>query len=217
MKRAITYYRVSTVRQGNSGLGLEAQKTAVTSFANAHEYELCEEFIEVESGKNNKRPVLQLALDACKKHNATLLIAKLDRLSRSVAFISTLLESGIEFKAVDNPNAEKLVVHVMAAFAQHEREQISIRTKLALQAAKRRGVLLGVNGRLVLSKENKRKAVEFALKLKPIVERLQQQGFTSVRTLTKALNKRRIRTATGGKWYISTVHKLLQRIKEQEL
>ncbi len=216
MKRAITYYRVSTRAQGDSGLGLDAQRTAVSRFVKTQGYKLLQEFIEVESGRNNQRPVLQLALEACKKNRATLLIAKLDRLSRSVAFISKLLESGVDFIAVDNPNAEKFVVHVMAAFAEHERDQISIRTKLALQAAKQRGVQLGANGKYVLSKKNKKRAIEFALKLKPVITKLKQNGITSVRAITKALNRRRIRTATGGKWYVSTVHKLLQRIKDNE-
>lgn len=217
MKRAITYYRVSTQKQENSGLGLEAQRVSVTSFVASNGYEVLEEFIEVESGKNNKRPVLQLALNACKKHKAVLLIAKLDRLSRSVAFISTLIESGIEFKAVDNPNADKFVVHVMAAFAQHEREQISLRTRLALQAAKQRGIELGVHGKYVLSKENKLKAIAFAKKMKPVIDKIQAKGITSVRGITKELNKRRVRTSTGGKWYTNTVHTLLKRIKEHHL
>lgn len=216
MKRAITYYRVSTQKQGDSGLGLDAQKEAVLHFAGANEYELYKEFIEIESGRSNKRPVLQLALDTCKADNATLLIAKLDRLSRSVVFISRLIESGVDFKAVDNPNAEKLVVHIMAAFAEHERDQISVRTKLALHAAKQRGVELGVHGKYVLSEKNKRKAIEFALKLKPVIKKMEQNGITSVRAITKTLNKRRIRTATGGKWHISTVHRVLQRIKDNE-
>lgn len=216
MKPAITYYRVSTQRQGESGLGLDAQKAAVTSFVKAYGYELLEEFVEVESGKNNKRPVLKLALEACKRHKATLLIAKLDRLSRSVDFISSLMASGANFKAVDNPDAEKFVLHIMAAFAEEERDRISARTRLALHAAKQRGVELGTHGKYTLSKENKHKATEFALKLKPVIDRLKQNGITSVRAITKALNKRRIRTATGGKWYISTVHKLLQRIKEHD-
>lgn len=216
MKRAITYYRVSTQRQGDSGLGLDAQKDAVSRFVNTQGYELLQEFIEVESGKNSKRPVLQLALEACKKNGATLLIAKLDRLSRSVAFISKLIESGVDFKAVDNPNAEKFVVHIMAAFAEHERDQISIRTKLALQAAKQRGVQLGAYGKYVLSKENKLKAKNFAKSLKPVINKLEQNGITTVRAITKALNRRRIRTANGGKWHISTVHTLLKRIREDQ-
>ena len=135
MKKAITYYRVSTERQGESGLGLLAQQKAVKDFAWANDYQLMGEFVEVESGKKNNRPVLVQALDRCKRENATLLIAKLDRLGRNVAFISKLMESGVDFKAVDNPHASKLVVHMMAVFAEHERDQISQRTAAALKAA----------------------------------------------------------------------------------
>ena len=140
----ISYHRVSTTRQGESGLGLEAQQKAVADYLNGGDWELLEEYVETESGKSHKnRPELQKALAACKKHKATLIIAKLDRLARNVAFISKLMESGVEFLAVDNPHANKLMVHMLAAFAEHEREQISLRTKAALQAAKARGVQLG--------------------------------------------------------------------------
>src|SRR5690606_30489391 len=111
----------------------------------------------------------------------------------------------------DNPYADKLIVHIMAAFAEHERDQISARTKAALKAAKARGTELGYNGRYVLSKEYHLKAIEFAKSLKPVIEELQQKGITSVRAITKELNKRKVKTATGHRWYVSTVHKLLQR------
>ncbi len=216
MKRAIAYYRVSTARQGQSRLGLDAQKEAVVRYADANGYELFQEYVEVESGKNDKRHVLQVALDACKANTATLLIAKLDRLGRNVAFISRLIESKVDFKAVDNPHADKLIVHIMAAFAEHERDQISARTKAALKAAKARGTELGYNGRYVLSKENHRKAIEFARSLKPVIAEFDQKGITTIRAIKKELNRRRIRTATGHKWHVSTVHKLLQRLKEDE-
>lgn len=216
MKRAIAYYRVSTARQGQSRLGLDAQKEAVVRYADANGYELFQEYVEIESGKNNKRPVLQMALDACKANTATLLIAKLDRLGRNVAFISRLIESKVDFKAVDNPHADKLIVHIMAAFAEHERDQISARTKAALKAAKARGTELGYNGRYVLSKENHRKAIEFARSLKPVIAKFDKKGITTVRAIKNELNRKRIRTATGHKWHVSTVHKLLQRLKEDE-
>src|SRR2546421_2783287 len=141
--RFIAYFRVSTDKQGKSGLGLEAQRKAVLDYLNGGRWELVQEFVEVESGKHNERPQLQAALAACKKHRARLVIAKLDRLSRNLAFIATLMESGVEFVAVDNPHANKLTVHILAAVAQHEREMISERTTAALQAAKARGVRLG--------------------------------------------------------------------------
>jgi DNA invertase Pin-like site-specific DNA recombinase len=140
MKKGIAYYRVSTDRQGKSGLGLEAQAEAVSNFAEREGYEVVAIFTETESGKKSQRPELLAALAQCRKERATLVIAKLDRLSRNVAFISNLMESRVDFKAVDNPHANRLMVHLLAAFAEHEREQISTRTKDALAAAKRRGV-----------------------------------------------------------------------------
>jgi DNA invertase Pin-like site-specific DNA recombinase len=142
-RRFVAYYRVSTDRQGRSGLGLEAQQKAVMDYLNGGAWELVGEFIEVESGKKSDRPELSRAIDACRKHKARLVIAKLDRLSRNLAFVATLMESGVEFVAVDNPHANKLTIHILAAVAEHEREAISERTKAALAAAKARGKRLG--------------------------------------------------------------------------
>jgi DNA invertase Pin-like site-specific DNA recombinase len=130
-------------KQGRSGLGLEAQKEAVNNFLNGGRWKLVEEVIEVESGKRNDRPELARALRFCRMKQATLLVAKLDRLARNVAFISTLMESGVDFTAVDFPTANRLTVHVLAAVAEHEAAMISARTKAALAAAKRRGTKLG--------------------------------------------------------------------------
>ena len=151
MNKAIAYYRVSTDRQGKSGLGLEAQNETVKQFATFKQWELIGEFTEIESGKKNNRPQLQEALKQCLKQKAVLVIAKLDRLGRNVAFISSLMESKVEFVAVDNPHANRLMLHLLAAFAEHEREQISTRTKEALKVAKNRGIILGKYGRNVLS------------------------------------------------------------------
>ena len=142
-RRFVAYYRVSTDRQGRSGLGLEAQQKAVRDYLDGGAWEIVAEFIEVESGKKSDRPELARALDACRKHKARLVIAKLDRLSRNLAFIATLMDSGVEFVAVDNPHANKLTIHILAAVAEHEREAISERTKAALAAAKARGTKLG--------------------------------------------------------------------------
>ena len=142
----VAYYRVSTDRQGRSGLGLEAQQKAVMDFLNGGAWELVGEFVEVESGKKSDRPELTRAIDACRKHKARLVIAKLDRLSRNLAFVATLMDSGVEFVAVDNPHANKLTIHILAAVAEHEREAISERTKAALAAAKARGKRLGTPG-----------------------------------------------------------------------
>src|ERR1700733_1133331 len=139
----VAYYRVSTVKQGASGLGLEAQQEAVRSYLNGGRWKMVDEVTEIESGKRNDRPALASALALCRIHKATLIIAKLDRLARNVNFISNLMESGVEFTAVDFPQANRLTVHILAAVAEHEAAMISARTKAALQAAKARGVSLG--------------------------------------------------------------------------
>jgi DNA invertase Pin-like site-specific DNA recombinase len=214
MKIAIPYYRVSTDRQGISGLGLDAQRLAVKEYAARFNLELTDEFTEVESGTLNKRPVLNMALEQCKQSKAILLIAKLDRLGRNIVFIATLMESDVEFVAVDNPDANKLMLHIMAAFAEYERDQISQRTKAALAQAKKRGVKLGEHGAKVLSKKNKQQAIDFAVKMKPKIDKLKSEGFTTTRALVKELNRRKISTyqGKGAKWHIQSVHKLLQRI-----
>ncbi len=137
----VTYLRVSTDRQGQSGLGLEAQRAAVASYV--ADKALLGEFVEVESGRKDDRPQLSAALALCRQHKARLVIAKLDRLARSVALVSGLMESGVEFVAADMPQANRFMLHVMAAVAEHEREMISQRTRAALAAAKARGTRPG--------------------------------------------------------------------------
>src|ERR1700722_1865860 len=139
----VAYYRVSTAKQGASGLGLEAQQESVRSYLNGGRWKMVVEVTEIESGKRNDRPALTRALSLCRIHKATLIIAKLDRLARNVNFISNLMESGVEFTAVDFPQANRLTVHILAAVAEHEAAMISARTKAALQAARARGVRLG--------------------------------------------------------------------------
>ena len=214
MKPAIPYYRVSTARQGLSGLGLAAQRKAVRDYAQANSLCLLKEYTEVESGGRNRRPVLQQAIEACITNDALLLIAKLDRLGRNVLFISALMESRVEFVAVDNPSANKFIVHVMAAFAEHERDLISSRTKAALRAAKSRGVELGANGKYILSIRNREASKAFAKKMKPIVEKLQKEGFRTVREITAELNRRNVPTyhKHGRRWHLATVHKILKSI-----
>lgn len=211
MKKAITYYRVSTARQGESGLGIDAQIKAVRDFAKANNYALEKEYVEIESGKNSNRPMLQKALHQCKRKRVTLLVAKLDRMSRNVSFISHLLEAGVDFKAIDVPSGEKFILHILAAVAEHERDQISKRTILALQAAKARGVKLGTYGRDVLSKKNKELSDQFAKEMRPILFRLMQDGFTTVRAMTDELNRLKIPTYrnNGSKWHVSSVHKIM--------
>src|SRR6266446_6728611 len=202
--RFIAYFRVSTDKQGKSGLGLEAQRKAVLDYLNGGRWELVDEFVEVESGKDNERPQLEAALAACKKHRARLVIAKLDRLSRNLAFIATLMESGVEFTAVDMPEANKLTVHILAAVAQNEREMISERTKAALQAAKARGKQLG-NPRLAEAAKRgtaavKANARQFAANVLPIIEEIERSGVTSHNAIAAKLNERNVRTARGGRW-----------------
>lgn len=141
--KLVAYYRVSTERQGKSGLGIDAQKSAVFAHAMGTSSAIVAEFTEVESGKDADRPQLALALANARAINATLIVAKLDRLSRNVAFLSALMESGVPFVACDNPHANKLTLHILAAVAQAEAEAISIRTKAALAEARKRGVKLG--------------------------------------------------------------------------
>ena len=212
MKQAVTYYRVSTERQGKSGLGLDAQQSTVSAFAKGNGFHVVAEFTEVESGKKDNRPVLLAALASCRVNNAILLIAKLDRLGRNVAFISTLMQSGVEFKAVDNPYAGKFMVHIMAAVAEHEREQISERTTSALKAAKLRGVELGKHGKYVLSKLHKLDADRFARNMEPVINGLKLRGLKSVRAITKELNRMKVPTPLNTRWHPSSVHMLIKRI-----
>jgi DNA invertase Pin-like site-specific DNA recombinase len=215
MKKFVCYYRVSTDKQGSSGLGLEAQKQAVYNYINASG-EIISEFTEIESGKKNNRTMLNDALKLCKATKATLIIAKLDRLSRNVHFISGLLESGVDFIAVDNPHANKLMLHLLAAFAEHEREAISSRTKSALQAAKQKGVKLGEHA-AKLSAENHNKAKQFAADMIDVIAEIKNKGFTTLEQITLQLNKMNVRTFHNkGKWHIPTTSKLLKKINQMQ-
>jgi DNA invertase Pin-like site-specific DNA recombinase len=217
--RFISYLRVSTQRQGRSGLGLEAQRKAVTDYLNGGSWELVQEVIEVESGKSKDRPKLAEALRLCRVYNATLLVAKLDRLARNVAFISTLMESKVRFVAADLPEANELTVHIMAAMAEYEAKAISARTKAALAAAKRKGTQLGglrwnlasvsKQGRALAIKTRKEKAGKRAADLLPVVRTIQNDGATSLRQIAAVLNERGITTARGGPWSAVQVQRLL--------
>ena len=218
MEKAIAYYRVSTQQQGRSGLGLEAQQKSVADFANANGYQLIEEFIEINSGKRKTRFGLQAALAECKRQQAVLLIAKLDRLSRRVSFVSMLMESKIKFKVVDNPLADAFTLHIIAAFAEKEGKDIGARTSAALAVRKAQGMELGVYGRYVLSWINKVKAERFALNMKPVIEQIQSRGIVTIRAIAKELNKLKIPTyyRSGHIWHHNTVHNLLKRIASKE-
>jgi DNA invertase Pin-like site-specific DNA recombinase len=209
----VSYYRVSTKRQGLSGLGLEAQKESVRVYlASVPGSKLLAEFVEVEHGtrKGNHRPQLATALAACRMRGATLVIAKLDRLARNVAFVSHLMEAGVEFTACDFPQANRLTIHILASVAEHEAEMISTRTKLALAAAKRKGIVLGGdrgNTHLIYRKGNRASALvrsenaqRFAADLEPVIESIRAEGAVSLRQIAEALNQRGIPTARGGEW-----------------
>jgi DNA invertase Pin-like site-specific DNA recombinase len=207
--------RVSTDKQGASGLGIEAQRQAVLDYLNGGRWTLTQEFIEVESGKRSDRPQLVAALAACKKQKAKLVIAKLDRLARNVHFISGLMDAGVEFVACDMPHANKLTIHILAAVAEHEREAISARTKAALAAAKARGKKLG-GPKLAIaaklgSKANKAAADRFAANVLPVILQVKASGATSLRAVAAALTARGVPTARGGDWNAAQVANVLRR------
>lgn len=210
--RFIAYYRVSTDRQGRSGLGLEAQQEAVHQYLIGKAADVVAEYVEVESGANNDRPKLKEALAACRREKATLLIAKLDRLARSVSFISNLMDSTTDFVAVDMPHASRLVLHVMAAFAEHEREMISERTKAALAAAKTRGVRLGING-TVLAAQHKADAIAYAETLRAAVNSAVLSGARTTREIADYLNTTGIASRQGGFWHPASTARLLHRLQ----
>lgn len=213
MKKAIAYYRVSTEEQEESGLGLEAQADAVKRFAVAEGYTLVEEFSEQRSGKDKHRPIMMAALARCKKERATLIVAKLDRLARNVAFTANLMESKAEFRVVDLPTADKLQMHIKAVFDEYERDVISQRTKAALAALKRRGVKLGRHGAEVLAPQNAAAADQFARDTQPTIETIRGEGFKSIRAIMAELNRRNVPTyRTDGKWHYPTVRSILKRI-----
>jgi DNA invertase Pin-like site-specific DNA recombinase len=209
----VSYLRVSTKRQGESGLGLEAQRAAVETWLNGGDWTLCEEHVEVESGKrDDNRPALAKAFDACRAFNAKLVIAKLDRLSRDAHFLLGLEKAGVEFVAVDMPHANRLTVGIMALVAEQEREAISQRTKAALAAAKARGTRLGKpKGTKVPNAEigcarsvetNKANAKIFAERIQPVLAEL---SGLSARSAAQELERRGYATARGGKWSATLV------------
>lgn len=217
--KCVAYYRVSTARQGQSGLGLEAQQRAVADYLNGGRHKLVETFTEVESGKRKNRPELAKALAACRLHKATLVIAKLDRLARNVAFTSSLMEAGVDFVAVDFPQANRLTIHILAAVAEHEAAMISTRTKAALAAAKARGVKLGNpqnlsddarrKGRAVSIGTRRANAAKRAADVLPAIEAARDNGATSLREIAGALNAQGITAPRGGRWAAAQVRLVL--------
>jgi DNA invertase Pin-like site-specific DNA recombinase len=216
----ISYLRVSTDRQGKSGLGLEAQRASVTDFLNGGSWKLIKEFVEVESGKRADRPQLEAALAACRLHRAKLVIAKLDRLSRDAHFLLGLDKAGVDFVAADMPNANRLTVGIMAMVAEEERRMISARTKAALAAAKARGTKLGGNRgvkptakmRALSAAAVKQRADARATDIGPTIKALQAAGATTLRSIAAGLNEQGIPTARGGRWSAVQVQRVLERI-----
>jgi len=218
----IAYYRVSTAKQGASGLGLEAQKEAVNQYLNGGNWTLAAEFTEVESGKRNDRPELAKAFRVCRLYGAKLVIAKLDRLSRDAHFLLGLEKAGVDFVAADMPSANRLTVGIMAMVADEERRTISARTKAALKAAKARGVKLGGNrgsvvddtARQVSAAVRGNRAKDRATDLAPIIEELKASGVSSLTAIAKALTARGIPTARGGNvWTPAGVSRVLARLR----
>ena len=215
----VAYYRVSTARQGQSGLGLEAQQRAVTEYLNGGQWKLIAEITEIESGKRSDRPKLAEALALCRVHGATLIIAKLDRLARNVAFVSALMDAGIDFEAVDFPQANRLTIHIMAAVAEHEAKAISERTKAALAAAKARGVKLGgyrVGAKLTAddSKAGRDARTRIATqRATDIAPTIQAAGAKSLGAIAAGLNAKGIPTARGnGTWSAVQVSRVMSRL-----
>lgn len=218
-KRYVGYYRVSTTKQGQSGLGLEAQKKAVQEFLHHYGGELIAEFVEVESGKKDDRPEFIKAADYAELANATLLVAKLDRLSRDLHFITNLQKKGIPFKLADMPEIDQLTVHVLAAMAEHEARMISMRTKAALQVAKDRGVRLG-NPLLSLQRNhdiNPANAVrtqtqrQWRTKIFKVITHLEStENLSTCKAIANTLNQRGLTTFRGREFSIATVSRLRQ-------
>lgn len=207
----VAYYRVSTVRQGDSGLGLEAQQRAVQAYVEREGGRVMRSYVEIESGARCDRPKLKEAMDACRRERALLVIAKLDRLARSVRLISGLMDSGVEFVAVDNPHANRLMLHLLAAFAEHEREEISRRTRAALAAAKSRGIILGQFGaRLALV--NCAAANAFSRRMAPLIADIDPDGNLPLRQLAEILNTRGVMTRENREWSRMSVSRLRKRL-----
>jgi len=219
--RFVIYYRVSTDKQGRSGLGLEAQKATVMNYLNGGKYEIVDEYTEVESGGKDDRPELEKALRYCRLKGARLIVAKLDRLSRDLGFITTLQKAGVKFTVAEMPDATELTIHIYASMAQHERKLISQRTKDALAMAKAKGVLLGnpclrrgerIPGGGAPANANAArvsKADAFALEIAGIIQEL---GGRSLREIADGLNNAGYRTPRGMEWHATSVKRVMERV-----
>lgn len=221
MDKAVVYLRVSTERQGRSGLGLEAQREMIRAFADREGMDLVGEFVEVETGKGadalDRRPELAAALALARKEKCPVIVAKLDRLSRDVHFISGLMTQRIPFIVAElGADADSFMLHLYAALAEKERKLISERTKAALAAKKAQGVKLGNRTNLAEARakavaSTKASADAFALNVLPVIDQVKAQGVTSYNGIAQALNVRGVRTARGGTWQAATVRKIILR------
>lgn len=212
----VPYYRVSTQAQGRSGLGLEAQRSAVGAFIVAHGGEVLEEFTEVESARSGDRVQLRRAMDLCKVRRAILVIARLDRLARNVHFISRLMESGIDFVAADMPTANKLTIHIIAAMAEYERDLISERTKRALQAAKSRGTVLGNPRIRTVSADGTAARIAsanaYATRIFPLIDAQRKIGRVTYAKIADGLNDGGVPTQRGRRWTPAGVRNIVKRM-----
>ena len=219
-KRLIGYVRVSTAKQGHSGLGIEAQKEALERFAASEGFQILRVFVEVETGKGSdaldRRPQLAAALSEARRQRCSVAVAKLDRLSRDVHFISGLMVHRVPFVVAElGADVDPFILHLFAALAQKERAMISSRTKAALAAAKARGVTLG-SPELPKARKNavttiKALADQHAANVVPIIREIRRAGATSLHQIADALNARGITTPRGGQWYASSVRNVLAR------
>jgi len=216
-QRYIAYFRVSTQKQGQSGLGLDAQKQAVSEFLSQFGGEVIAEFVEVESGKRADRPEFTKAADYAELANATVLVAKLDRLSRDLHFITNLQKQGIKFKLCDLPEIDQLTIHILAAMAEHEARMISMRTKQALQVAKARGVILG-NPQLdaqrnrdvsAANSERVQKQQYWQTKILKVITHLENtENLSTCQAIADALNDRGLKTSRGSQFSVPIVSRL---------
>ncbi len=218
--RFVAYYRVSTAGQGRSGLGLEAQQRAIKEYvASVNGSLIAPPFKEIESGKRSDRPELAKALAHAKKNKARLLVAKLDRLARNVAFMSALMESGVDFVACDMPTANRFMVHILSAVAEYEAKMISDRTKAGLASRKARSLPLGTpanlkRGNKVAAEKNRAEALAVAERMRPAIEAIRGDGATSVRAIAAALNAKGYTTDRGSDWHPTSVARLLARLDQ---
>src|SRR3954453_4023624 len=221
MKQAIAYIRVSTQKQGRSGLGIEAQHESIARFAEAEGYTIVDEIVEVETGKGtdalDRRPHLAAALAAARRAKCPVIVAKLDRLSRDVAFISGLMAQKVPFIVAElGADADPFMLHLYAALAEKERSLISQRTRAALAAKKAQGARLGNRTNLADAQHKGQEALkagadQFAANTLPVIEQIRKTGATSLQAISDALNARGIRTARGGQWAAMTVKRILNR------